>query len=121
MLRQPPAILGSLDVLSAALKLSNPSDALQLLVRCPQLLYDITIPAIQARLEQLAVVLASSSEEARDAALKEPVRHYDQDKLGESCVAAFSAGQCSCAAGAVGHTRKHSANCSAAAVAQLGQ
>lgn len=70
---QPPAILGSLDVLSAALKLPSPSDALQLLVRCPSLLYDITIPAMQARLEQLSVVLACSSEEAREAARKQPV------------------------------------------------
>jgi hypothetical protein len=70
---QPPAILGSLDVLSAALKLTSPSQALALLVSCPQLLYDITIPALQARLEQLAVVLACSSEEARQAALQQPV------------------------------------------------
>jgi hypothetical protein len=70
---QPNAILGSLDVLSAALKLPSPSDALALLVRCPQLLYDISIPSVQVRLEQLSVVLARSSEEARDAALKQPV------------------------------------------------
>ena len=70
---QPPAILGSLDVLAAALKLSGPSQALQLLVRCPALLYDITIPAIQARMEQLSVVLAFSSEEARGVALQQPV------------------------------------------------
>jgi hypothetical protein len=42
-------------------------------VSCPQLLYDITIPAMQARLEQLSVVLACSSEEARQAALQQPV------------------------------------------------
>ena len=70
---QPNAILGSLDVLSAALKLPSPSDALALLVRCPQLLYDISIPSVQARLEQLSVVLACSSEEAREAALRQPV------------------------------------------------
>lgn len=70
---QIPAILGAMDVLTAALRLPSPSAALALLVAQPSLLYDITQASIAARLEQLGVVLACSPEEARDVALQQPV------------------------------------------------
>lgn len=70
---QTPAILGAMDVLAGALRLPSPSAALSLLVQQPALLYDITPASIAARLEQLAVVLACTPEEARDAALQQPV------------------------------------------------
>jgi hypothetical protein len=70
---QIPAILGAMDVVTAALRLPSPSAALALLVAQPSLLYDITPASLAARLEQLGVVLACTPDEARDVALQQPV------------------------------------------------
>eukprot|EP00878_Enallax_costatus_P046788 GHUV01057075.1.p1 GENE.GHUV01057075.1~~GHUV01057075.1.p1 ORF type:complete len:270 (+),score=55.06 GHUV01057075.1:692-1501(+) len=65
-------MLGAMDVLSSSLQLPSPSAALQLLTAQPSLLYDITQASVAARLEQLAVVLACTVDEARDYALQQP-------------------------------------------------